>query len=65
MLRFVCASLLCGLLLAQQTPPPAAPDVQDSRFVVGVDRVGHSDDLREHGADVVVTDLEQLLEERA
>jgi beta-phosphoglucomutase family hydrolase len=34
-------------------------------FVVGVDRVGHADDLREHGADVVVTDLAQLLEERA
>jgi beta-phosphoglucomutase family hydrolase len=34
-------------------------------FVVGVDRVGHADDLRAHGADVVVTDLEQLLEERA
>jgi len=30
-------------------------------FVVGVDRVGHADDLREHGADVVVTDLAQLL----
>ena len=34
-------------------------------FVVGVDRVGHADDLRAHGADVVVTDLAQLLEERA
>jgi beta-phosphoglucomutase family hydrolase len=34
-------------------------------FVVGVDRVGHADDLRAHGADVVVTDLEQLLEEQA
>lgn len=31
-------------------------------FVVGVDRVGHADDLRAHGADVVVTDLAQLLE---
>jgi beta-phosphoglucomutase family hydrolase len=30
-------------------------------FVVGVDRVGHADDLRAHGADVVVTDLDQLL----
>ncbi len=29
--------------------------------VVGVDRVGQSDALREHGADVVVTDLEELL----
>jgi beta-phosphoglucomutase family hydrolase len=31
-------------------------------FVVGVDRVGHADALREHGADVVVTDLAELLE---
>jgi beta-phosphoglucomutase family hydrolase len=30
-------------------------------FVVGVDRVGHADDLRAHGASVVVTDLDQLL----
>jgi beta-phosphoglucomutase family hydrolase len=31
-------------------------------FVVGVDRVGQAQALREHGADVVVTDLDQLLE---
>jgi phosphoglycolate phosphatase-like HAD superfamily hydrolase len=31
--------------------------------VVGVDRVGHADALREHGADVVVQDLEELLDE--
>jgi beta-phosphoglucomutase family hydrolase len=31
-------------------------------FVVGVDRVGHAADLREHGADVVVQDLAELLE---
>jgi beta-phosphoglucomutase family hydrolase len=30
--------------------------------VVGVDRVGQGQALREHGADVVVTDLEQLLD---
>ncbi len=29
--------------------------------VVGVDRVGHADALRTHGADVVVTDLAELL----
>jgi HAD superfamily hydrolase (TIGR01509 family) len=29
--------------------------------VVGVDRVGHADALREHGADVVVEDLAELL----
>jgi beta-phosphoglucomutase family hydrolase len=32
--------------------------------VVGVDRVGQAAALREHGADVVVTDLSQLLEHR-
>ena len=30
-------------------------------YVVGVDRVGHADDLRTHGADVVVQDLSELL----
>jgi phosphoglycolate phosphatase-like HAD superfamily hydrolase len=29
--------------------------------VVGVDRVGQADALREHGADVVVQDLAELL----
>jgi HAD superfamily hydrolase (TIGR01509 family) len=32
--------------------------------VVGVDRAGQADALREHGADVVVTDLAELLERR-
>jgi beta-phosphoglucomutase family hydrolase len=31
-------------------------------FVVGVDRVGHADALREHGGNVVVSDLSELLE---
>jgi beta-phosphoglucomutase family hydrolase len=31
-------------------------------FVVGVDRVGQADALRQHGADVVVTDLGDLLD---
>jgi len=31
-------------------------------IVVGVDRVGQTDELRAHGADVVVTDLDQLLD---
>jgi beta-phosphoglucomutase family hydrolase len=31
-------------------------------YVVGVDRVGHADALRAHGADVVVRDLAELLE---
>jgi beta-phosphoglucomutase family hydrolase len=30
-------------------------------YVVGVDRVGHADALRGHGADIVVTDLAELL----
>jgi beta-phosphoglucomutase family hydrolase len=30
-------------------------------YVVGVDRVGHAEALREHGADVVVQDLSELL----
>ena len=34
-------------------------------IVVGVDRVGQADALREHGADVVVTDLEQLISREA
>ncbi len=34
-------------------------------YVVGVDRVGQADDLREHGADVVVTDLAELMTEPA
>lgn len=32
-------------------------------FVVGVDRVGQADELRRHGADVVVSDLAALLEQ--
>ncbi len=30
--------------------------------MVGVDRVGQADELRAHGADVVVTDLADLLD---
>jgi beta-phosphoglucomutase-like phosphatase (HAD superfamily) len=32
------------------------------RFVVGVDRTGQAQALQRHGADVVVTDLSQLLD---
>jgi HAD superfamily hydrolase (TIGR01509 family) len=39
----------------------AAGRAGDFGFVVGVDRVGQADELRERGADVVVTDLDQLL----
>ena len=34
-------------------------------YVVGVDRVGHADELAAQGADVVVQDLSELLEDRA
>jgi beta-phosphoglucomutase family hydrolase len=34
-------------------------------WVVGVDRVGHADALREHGASVVVDDLSELLDRHA
>ncbi|MFL6126711.1 HAD family hydrolase [Actinophytocola sp.] len=34
-------------------------------YVVGVDRVGQAAELRAHGADVVVTDLAELLEDEA
>jgi beta-phosphoglucomutase family hydrolase len=34
-------------------------------LVVGVDRVGHADALRAHGADIVVTDLAELIEGRS
>jgi beta-phosphoglucomutase family hydrolase len=33
-------------------------------FVVGVDRVGQAEALREHGADVVVSDLDELVTDR-
>jgi beta-phosphoglucomutase family hydrolase len=33
-------------------------------YVIGVDRVGQADELRAHGADVVVDDLADLLEDR-
>nr|WP_241004345.1 beta-phosphoglucomutase family hydrolase [Conexibacter sp. SYSU D00693] len=38
----------------------AAGRAGDFGWVVGVDRTGHPDDLRKHGADVVVRDLEEL-----
>jgi beta-phosphoglucomutase family hydrolase len=39
----------------------AAGRAGDFGFVVGVDRVGQADQLKEHGADVVVQDLAELL----
>ncbi|MFJ8579258.1 HAD family hydrolase [Micromonospora sp. NPDC093277] len=43
----------------------AAGKAGDFGYVVGVDRVGQADDLRAHGADVVVTDLAELMTEAA
>lgn len=64
---FLRAAQLLGV------PPAAAAVFEDALsgvaagraggfgYVVGVDRVGQAEDLRSHGADVVVTDLEELL----
>ena len=42
----------------------AAGRAGDFGFVVGVDRVGQAEALKEHGADIVVTDLAELMEKR-
>ena len=59
---------------ALDVPPSAAVVFEDALagveagraghfgLVVGVDRVGQADALREHGADVVVSDLSELME---
>ena len=41
----------------------AAGRAGDFGFVVGVDRVGQAEALKDHGADVVVTDLAELMEQ--
>ena len=41
----------------------AAGRAGDFGYVVGVDRVGQADGLAEHGADVVVQDLAELLDQ--
>jgi beta-phosphoglucomutase family hydrolase len=65
-------TFLAGAALAGATPDRAAV-FEDAlagveagragafRCVVGVDRVGHADALRAHGADIVVRDLSELL----
>jgi beta-phosphoglucomutase family hydrolase len=42
----------------------AAGRAGDFGLVIGVDRLGHAAALREHGADVVVKDLSELLEDK-
>jgi beta-phosphoglucomutase family hydrolase len=37
----------------------------DFGYVVGVDRAGQADELREHGADIVVKDLAELLDDKS
>jgi beta-phosphoglucomutase family hydrolase len=66
---FLAASVALGV------PPKAAAVFEDAvagvsagkaggfGFVIGVDRIGQADALREHGADVVVRDLADLLAE--
>lgn len=67
-------SFLAGAKLAGVTPAQAAvfedavSGVAAGRagnfgYVVGVDRVGHADALRQNGADVVVQDLAELIDE--
>ena len=46
-----------------RSPASAAGRAGGFGFVVGVDRLGQAEALREHGADIVVTDLADLLEE--
>jgi beta-phosphoglucomutase family hydrolase len=69
-------SFLAGAKLVGAAPEQAAvfedalAGVQAGRaghfgFVVGVDRVGQAAALTEHGADVVVQDLSELLEDQA
>ena len=45
-----------------RSPGVEAGRAGDFGFVVGVDRVGQAEALREHGADVVVEDLAELLD---
>jgi beta-phosphoglucomutase family hydrolase len=61
---------------ALETDPAAAAVFEDALagveagragkfgFVVGVDRAGQADALRQHGADIVVSDLDELLDDR-
>ena len=48
---------------SSRTPSPGSRPAAPAAFgfVVGVDRVGQADALREHGADIVVADLAELL----
>jgi len=41
---------------------PQARPTEGEVYVVGVDRVGQAGELRKHGADIVVSDLAELLD---
>ncbi len=68
---FLAGAKALGVAPAQATVfEDATAGVQAGRdghfgFVVGVDRVDHADDLRKHGASIVVQDLAELLPEGA
>jgi beta-phosphoglucomutase family hydrolase len=65
---FLAGARLCGVEPAQAAVyEDALAGVEAGRaghfgHVIGVDRTGHADALREHGADVVVADLAELLD---
>jgi beta-phosphoglucomutase family hydrolase len=67
---FLAGAKALGVSAAESTVfEDALAGVQAGRaghfgYVVGVDRVGQADALREHGADVVVKDLAELLESK-
>jgi HAD superfamily hydrolase (TIGR01509 family) len=52
-----------GAVFEDATSGVAAGRAGGFRCVVGVDRIGHAAELRAHGADLVVTDLAELLAE--
>jgi beta-phosphoglucomutase family hydrolase len=66
---FLAGAKALGMTAAESTVfEDALAGVQAGRdghfgYVVGVDRVGQADALREHGADVVVEDLAELLDQ--
>jgi beta-phosphoglucomutase-like phosphatase (HAD superfamily) len=66
---FLAAAKWCGVEPSEAVVfEDALAGVQAGRagefgYVVGVDRVGQAEELKKHGADVVVTDLAELIEQ--
>ena len=48
----------------RETSPNGSQDANPPTSVIGVDRVGQAEALREHDASIVVSDLSELVEER-